>query len=190
MSIQGLSALAVAELSADDLEVVSAAWTATLRLEYESADAVPNGVVTPDKTIRACNVPEYQPSTYDCIEARDLIIVDGLMREFFGAMGPTTFHRRNSTTNQIRGEIKGMEVVPGDTRSNCCNNHAGHGIWASYFQGRASSPYLARRRIPLRTKRWSTFFTSLVQHHSCVWFAIVVSGRCTQSEGCGYHKAA
>ncbi len=108
-------ALAVAELSADDLEVVSAAWTATLRLEYENADAVPNSVVTPDKTIRACNVPEYQPSTYDCIEARDLIIVDGLMREFFGAMGPTTFHRRNSTTNQIRGEIQGMEVVPGDT---------------------------------------------------------------------------
>ena len=104
----------IAEVTSDDLEVFSSAWSAALHAEYRNTDGERKDVVTPDRTIRACEVPEYQPFAYACIDARDLLSVDGYERRVFGVSGPTVYRGRNTAASQIRGGIRGTELVPAD----------------------------------------------------------------------------
>jgi hypothetical protein len=106
---------AAAQLHDDDLNILGVALDAALITEYGRTDGAAKAqLVTPDRTIRACDSPQPQPFTYECMALDDLEMVSGYVRELFGGNGPAVFRERNRVAHTIRGDVDGLQVVPGE----------------------------------------------------------------------------
>ena len=139
------------QLNDDDLKVLSVALDAALTAEYRRMDTAGAArLVTPDRTILACDPPQRQPLTYDCMEFDDLKAVSGYVGELFGENGVRMFRERNRVASSIRDHVEGLQVVPADALLNLLQQPRWESELHSLFPGKQGVVVFSSPTYPLQ----------------------------------------
>jgi hypothetical protein len=128
----------VNQLNEDDRHVLSIAIGAALAEEYGKPTLSEIAFVAPDVTIRACELPEYDPSGYDCMPLDHLRAVGSMLQQRFSPHAAGLFERVIERAFVQAAQSSESSSLRGRLFSNCYAD-AGSRSSARNFQGNRAS---------------------------------------------------